>query len=90
MKEQLEDIEQEAAFVDYKTQLQEIVQKNNESKVVYQLAGEEGPDHNKTFFVIAKIDGNSYGPGKGSSKKEAEQLAAKMALDKLKENHGKK
>jgi ribonuclease-3 len=69
------------AFNDFKTILQEVVQKNPEEKVEYILAGEEGPDHNKRFVVEVCLNSNVIGRGKGKSKKEAEQLAAKEALE---------
>ena len=68
-------------FHDFKTILQEIVQKNPEEKVEYVLVGEEGPDHNKRFVVEVCLNSNVIGRGKGRSKKEAEQLAAKEALE---------
>lgn len=68
-------------FSDFKTILQEIVQKNPEEKVEYVLVGEEGPDHNKRFVVDVCLNSNVIGKGKGRSKKEAEQLAAKEALE---------
>ncbi len=71
---------QKPAFSDFKTVLQEIVQKNPEEKVEYALIGEEGPDHNKRFVVEVRLNSQVIGSGKGRSKKEAEQLAAKEAL----------
>ena len=68
-------------FSDFKTVLQEIVQKNPEEKVEYVLIGEEGPDHNKRFVVEVCLNSQVIGKGKGRSKKEAEQLAAKEALE---------
>ncbi len=68
-------------FDDFKTLLQEIVQKNPEEKVEYVLIGEEGPDHNKRFVVEVCLNSQVIGKGKGKSKKEAEQLAAKEALE---------
>lgn len=78
-----EDVQhqKEAAFSDFKTILQEVVQKNPEEKVEYVLAGEEGPDHNKSFVVEVYLNSNVIGKGKGRSKKEAEQMAAKEALE---------
>lgn len=70
-----------AAFHDFKTILQEIVQKNPEEKVEYILVGEEGPDHNKRFVVEVCLNSNVIGKGTGKSKKEAEQMAAKEALE---------
>ena len=69
------------AFSDFKTVLQEIVQKNPEEKVDYVLLGEEGPDHNKRFVVEVRLNSQVIGKGSGRSKKEAEQLAAKEALE---------
>ena len=69
-------------FSDYKSSLQEFVQTEQKS-VEYIITNEEGPAHNKTFTVDAIIEGIVYGTGMGSSKKEAEQEAAKVALEKL-------
>lgn len=69
------------AFVDYKTMLQEIIQKNPEERVFYQLVSEDGPDHDKTFKVEVRLNSNVIGRGTSHSKKSAEQLAAKEALE---------
>lgn len=69
-------------FSDYKSSLQEFVQTEQKS-LEYKIINEEGPAHNKTFTVEVVIDNIVYGQGVGSSKKEAEQEAAKVALDKL-------
>ena len=69
-------------FSDYKSNLQEYVQTQQKS-LEYVLVGEEGPAHDKTFEIEVKIDGIVYGVGVGNSKKEAEQKAAKEALDKM-------
>jgi len=69
-------------FSDYKSALQEYVQ--TEQKILcYDLIEETGPAHDKTFKVEVKIDNIVYGTGEGNSKKEAEQAAAKQAIDKL-------
>lgn len=68
-------------FNDFKTALQEVVQMNPEEKVEYVLISEEGPDHNKSFIVEVTLNSQVIGKGKGHSKKEAEQLAAKEALE---------
>ncbi len=68
-------------FGDYKTVLQEVVQKNPEEKVEYILINESGPDHSKTFSVEVCLNSNVIGRGQGKSKKEAEQMAAKEALE---------
>lgn len=65
---------------DYKTQLQEIIQKNPEEKVTYVLVGESGPDHAKSFSVEVHLNSNVIGRGTGRSKKTAEQQAACEAL----------
>ncbi len=67
-------------FKDYKTSLQEIIQRNPEETVTYILTGESGPDHNKVFTVEVRLNSNVIGTGKGKSKKQAEQMAAKQAL----------
>ena len=69
-----------SSFKDYKTTLQEIVQKNPGEKLEYVLTGESGPDHNKEFIVEVHLNSNVIGEGRGGSKKEAEQMAAKEAL----------
>ena len=65
---------------DYKTHLQEIVQKNKDDFLEYILVGESGPDHNKTFTYEVRLDNNVIGRGTGHSKKDAEQAAAREAL----------
>ncbi len=70
----------EGNFHDYKTMLQEIVQKNREETLSYRLAGQEGPDHDKTFCMEVLLNSNVMASGIGHSKKEAEQAAAEAAL----------
>ena len=69
------------AFKDYKTTLQEIIQQNPEEQLEYVLTGESGPDHEKHFTVEVHLNSNVIGKGGGSSKKEAEQQAAREALE---------
>ena len=69
-------------FSDYKSALQEYVQTEQKS-LEYNLIHEEGPAHDKRFTVEVKIDDIIYGTGTGTSKKEAEQEAAKKALEKM-------
>ena len=69
-------------FSDYKSALQEAVQTSKKS-LYYELIEESGPPHDKSFKMQVKVDGIIYGVGSGNSKKEAEQLAAKNALEKL-------
>ncbi len=73
--------QQAKGLSDYKTTLQEIIQQNREEKVEYVLVGESGPDHNKTFEVEVHLNSNVIGKGCGKSKKQAEQFAAKEALE---------
>ena len=68
-------------FKDYKTMLQEIIQKNPEESLEYVLTGESGPDHDKHFSVEVHLNSNVIGKGGGRSKKEAEQQAAREALE---------
>ena len=68
---------------DYKTALQELVQRESGQVLKYRLTGESGPDHNKRFFVEVELNGAAVGSGEGRSKKEAEQMAAKAAIEKL-------
>ncbi len=75
-----------AAFHDYKTVLQEVIQQNPEEHVEYVLTGEEGPDHAKIFTVEVRMNSNVIGTGKGRSKKLAEQNAAREALLLMGEN----
>ena len=67
-------------FKDYKTALQEIIQRNPEETVSYILTAESGPDHDKRFTVEVHLNSNVIGVGSGKSKKQAEQMAAKQAL----------
>ena len=69
---------------DYKTALQELVQRESDQVLKYQLVGEEGPDHDKRFFVEVTLNGTTIGSGSGRTKKEAEQAAAHAALEALK------
>ena len=68
---------------DYKTALQELVQQKKNQVISYVLVGESGPDHDKQFRVELSINGKVVGAGLGSSKKRAEQDAAREALEKL-------
>ena len=71
---------EEAPFVDYKTRLQEIIQKNPEERVEYVLVSAQGPDHDKKFVVEVHLNSNVIGRGVSRSKKGAEQAAAQEAL----------
>lgn len=67
-------------FIDYKTELQERLQKVARAKVEYTVDKEEGPDHNKLFYMDVMVNKETIGSGVGRNKKEAEQMAAKEAL----------
>jgi ribonuclease-3 len=69
---------------DYKTLLQEVVQRSSESKINYTVVSESGPDHSKVFEVAVSVNSERFGTGSGKSKKEAEQNAAKQALEQIK------
>ena len=68
------------SFKDYKTELQEVIQKNPEEKIEYVLVDEQGPDHDKLFTVSIELNSLSIAKGTGKSKKAAEQAAAREAL----------
>ena len=60
-----------------------LVQRGGEVRISYDLVGESGPDHNKTFTFTVSVEGETIGEGSGRTKKEAEQMAARRALEKL-------
>ncbi len=69
--------------IDYKTELQELVQRKADQLLAYRETGEFGPDHDKIFSSEVSLNGEVIGQGKGRTKKEAEQAAACMALERL-------
>lgn len=75
---------EKGASRDHKTTLQEIVQRSSGQVLAYHLTGSTGPDHAKVFSVAVTLNGKTVGEGTGHSKKEAEQMAAKAAIEKLK------
>ena len=80
-KEREEQVEERRR--DYKTELQELVQRKSGSTLNYRMVGSSGPDHAKVFEAAALLNGEAYSTGTGHSKKEAEQSAARAALEKL-------
>jgi len=72
------------SITDFKTLLQERTQINPGQTLVYELVNEEGPDHDKSFTIVVKLNGKPIGTGVGKSKKHAEQDAAKAAISILK------
>lgn len=77
---QIDHLLSEQITEDYKTALQQIVQQEQGEKLEYVLVGEEGPAHQRSFTMEARLNRNVIGRGTGSSKREAEQRAAKEAL----------
>ena len=69
--------------MDYKTTLQELVQQKKNQVLSYALVGQSGPDHDKQFDVAVSLNGSVVGTGSGRSKKRAEQMAAKAAMESL-------
>ncbi|MCR5757226.1 MAG: ribonuclease III [Selenomonas sp.] len=76
-------VQQGAILKDYKTILQEVVYQEAQQTVSYELVSTSGPDHDKIFTFNVRITGKVMGTGTGHSKKEAEQKAARQALEKL-------
>ena len=68
---------------DYKTSLQELIQRTPGQTLTYQMVSESGPDHNKTFFVRVLLNDKVVGEGEGRTKKDAEQCAARRALEEF-------
>jgi ribonuclease-3 len=81
LKSGAEEIAEHTRSYDYKTTLQEIAQQNPGELIQYKLICASGPDHAKTFEVHCFLNSNLLGKGVGKSKKEAEQMAAKQALE---------
>lgn len=72
--------------MDYKSQLQEIIQQQNNGTLSYEIVEEKGPAHNRTFVSRVLLSTNELGIGKGRSKKEAEQQAARLAIIALRDH----
>lgn len=83
LKENIEKVLNEESSQDYKTTLQEILQKNGNVKITYVLDNEEGKEHSKTFYSSVYYENEKLGEGCGKTKKESEQMAAKKAIKKL-------
>ena len=80
LKEQIDEASKNVGQKDYKTVLQEELQKNGSVKIEYNIIKEEGPDHNKKFVAEVKCNGKYLAKGSGGTKKQAEMEAAKQAL----------
>lgn len=83
MRDAVEEVASGQKYADYKTMLQEALQKGTKGKVTYRTVAESGQDHNKIFEVEVLVDGVSQNTGRGRSKKEAEQDAAHTALSNI-------
>ncbi|MCD8180533.1 MAG: ribonuclease III [Firmicutes bacterium] len=83
MRDSIDDVIMGHGYADYKTMLQEALQKGNKGKVTYRTISETGQDHNKTFEVEVLVDDVPQNRGKGHNKKEAEQNAAHTALKNI-------
>lgn len=81
LKNEIEIATKHVGEKDYKTVLQEELQKNGDVKIEYKIIKESGPDHDKTFEAEVSLNGKTLAQGKGKSKKEAEMQAAKKALE---------
>ena len=77
----IESVVKGTIYKDYKTELQEIIQKDGEGSVEYIVIKKTGPDHDRRYKINALYNGNILGSGMGKSKKEAEQNAARLALE---------
>lgn len=82
-EERIENMINTPQISDFKTYLQEVAQADYSMLIKYKLMKTDGPDHNKVFYSVAMLDGKKIGRGKGSSKKESEQDAAKNSLISL-------
>lgn len=82
-RERFRLVQAAGGMTDFKTTLQELCQERLKTLPEYRIASETGPDHQKEFTVELTIGGRTVGSGTGRSKKEAEQKAAKEALEKL-------
>lgn len=83
MRDDIDDVMKGYGYTDYKTMLQEVMQSGTKGKVTYTTISESGQDHDKLFEVEVMFDGVPQNKGKGHNKKEAEQNAAQIALQKI-------
>ncbi|PIE97770.1 MAG: ribonuclease III [Treponema sp.] len=84
MKNQISLVQNSSRYADFKSLLQEYVQKHYKTVPKYCLEKTEGPDHDRLFWVSVEVSGSVYGPCSGKSKKEAEQSSAELACRNLK------
>ena len=81
IKDEIKRVSDSGLHRDYKTELQQLIQQAEGDFLEYVTVGESGPDHKKTFSVEARLNSNVIGKGVGKTKREAEQNAAKKALE---------
>lgn len=77
-------IKDDSLFLDYKTRLQEYYNSHSKKNLSYELIKEEGPEHDKTFTMVVRLGNRELATGEGKNKKTAEQMAAKSAYEKIK------
>ena len=77
-------IKDDSLFLDYKTRLQEYYNSHSKKNLSYDLIKEEGPEHDKTFTMVVRLGNRELATGEGKNKKTAEQMAAKSAYEKIK------
>jgi ribonuclease III len=82
-REDIDECIKTTEIMDYKTHLQEVIRADYSKSVNYKMVRSDGPDHNKSFYSVAMIDDKIVGRGKGKSKKDSEQNAARDTLKKL-------
>lgn len=83
LDKQIKSVLEDDYHRDYKTSLQEYMQKRWRKVPTYMLVKKTGPEHEFTFFVTVNVNGQVFGPASGSNKKQAEQMAAKLAYEQL-------
>ncbi|MDC7219258.1 MAG: ribonuclease III [Spirochaetales bacterium] len=81
LKDEIEKVNDKKHYRDYKTLLQELIQKKYKCCPRYTVLSIEGPDHNRTYHMNVKINEQTFGPGTGTNKKKAEQEAARLAYE---------
>lgn len=80
---QIDAIVKNKSYIDFKSYLQEIIQEQTKVSPLYEVTKSEGPDHDRTFYISVKSENVEIGKGKGKSKQEGEQSAAKNALENM-------
>jgi ribonuclease-3 len=89
LTDEIEKMSKAGYITDFKSALQEFVQKKGWGLPLYRVIKEAGPRHRRVFLMEVVIKGKSMGVGKGPSKKESEQAAAKIALSKIQKHRNK-